>query len=165
MSRYTLRVRKPRTRKWSVSKDHPPIVCKQCGNLRYPKPWKNPKTGHVYYQLPEKFCSQKCANSFGTAQVRGKDRPGAKRRFVDGATGYIVLTKGKSRKFEHRAVMEQMLGRPLTSKETVHHKNGIRNDNRPENLELWAGPHPGGQRKHEQDIWSANIAPYHFGAL
>lgn len=39
---------------------------------------------------------------------------------------------------EHRIIIEQIIGRKLTSKEIVHHKNTIRDDNRAVNLELCA---------------------------
>lgn len=62
--------------------------------------------------------------------------------------GYRVIKQEHGiAKFEHRIVMEQILGRPLGRHEEVHHRNAIRADNRPENLELWIrGKQPTGAR-------------------
>jgi hypothetical protein len=56
------------------------------------------------------------------------------------------LTNGLTHETEHRVVMASLLSRPLRPDESVHHRNGDRLDNRPDNLELWSRWQPSGQR-------------------
>jgi hypothetical protein len=51
---------------------------------------------------------------------------------------------------EHTYVCALKLGRPLVKGESVHHKNGIRDDNHPDNLEVWSRSQPAGQRVSEK---------------
>lgn len=88
--------------------------------------------------------------------------------FINGS-GYVLRQrklKGQNkveRQLQHRVVMEERLGRPLLKHENVHHRNGIRHDNRLENLELWSTSQPSGQRVEEKLAWAREIVLLYEG--
>ena len=119
------------------------IPCENCGT---------PVTRYISSAGKQSFCSRDCRwenrkkphvrqiNAAGYALVYvGRDYPNASK------TGHML---------EHRKVMAEHLGRPLFATENVHHLNGVKDDNRPENLELWTRSQPQGQRVEDKLAWA-----------
>lgn len=134
--------------------------CQCCGN-------------HFYKIRTSKYCSKECVRKMVVHQKWLSYRKEnnidisipKKYKAPNGSGhrdphGYIYINKvnhpnaqKRGRIYAHTFIMSQHLGRSLYKNESVHHKNGIRNDNRIENLELWHKGQPAGQRVEDKIKW------------
>ena len=111
--------------------------CPNCG-IRFP-----------IYKSGKKFCSRECQGVALSKRQHGVNNHNYNGgEFVTNAAGGGYIKElapnhpnadASGYVMQHRLVVERELGIILTSKQRVHHKNGDRKDNRPENLELWVG--------------------------
>lgn len=98
------------------------LICPDCGEGR----WVRLVKGE-----PRSFRCRNCA-------IKGKNNPMWNGGIIKNDHGYILIWQGE-RKYKKRSrlIMEEYLSRELTPKEVIHHINGIKIDDRIENLELF----------------------------
>jgi len=133
----------PRTRAWIAA-------CEACDKKFL---------ANVFHRKTQLHCSRSCGLRAYCAdnptRYKGEDGNNWKGGRQIDPRGYVLVwvdnhpSRAKTKKpyvFEHRLVMEQMLGRYLTPEENVHHLDGRRDFNHPSNLELWWKSQPSGQR-------------------
>jgi hypothetical protein len=135
----------------------------------------------MYWRMTENPEAKRCkinacdrpATSKGFCNIHYKTPEGSKKVFARrriyalldrrvNLQGYarirVINQEGRSTwPLEHRYVMEQKLGRKLIDRENVHHIDGNKTNNAPENLEIWISPQPQGIRVADAIAWAKEI--------
>ncbi len=129
------------------------LTCAECGD-EFPRILRETRAKHRESGLA--YCSQPCGRRYAKRiATESRTRPlGATNASTQ---GYSVIKTEAGWVPEHRAVMERIIDRPVRADEDVHHRNGDRSDNRPENLELWNRSHPRGQRVSDKVVYAIEI--------
>ena len=107
-----------------------PQRCRRCERCR------REFSVYPYRAATARFCSAGCSWKTMREAQRGAKVWNYKAARSPSAAGYMRIRVDGVLVYEHRHVMERMLGRPLYRDEHVHHINGVRGDNRPENLRV-----------------------------
>lgn len=125
---------------------------KKYGNANEPSHWQGrPKSGKdytcgicnkVFYRRISEiqkgsthYCSRHCA-FIGQKGKPKKIKPIEQSNWRINRKGYLETTRQRKRILQHRLIVENHIKRPLIKGEIIHHLNGIKTDNRLENLAL-----------------------------
>jgi len=145
-------------RKYKGSK---PKDCSKCGFTHTTRYKLCPPCYHKSSKVPCPQCGEsksKASVLCKTCAQRGENNGNYKggSKYVD-SRGYVRTRISGRDAFEHVLVMEESLGRRLLKEENVHHINGLKHDNRIENLELWRRPQPSGIRVADAISWAKEV--------
>ena len=124
-------------------------ICKQCG-----------KEFEICSYMRIKFCNRQCYRQWIKENFYGENHPSWKGGQTTDTKGYVFITmpnhpRANKRGYVKRArlVAEKTLGRYLYPNEIPHHRNEIKGDDRPENIEVMTeGKHQSFHRKKEKRL-------------